>query len=120
LFDYLHGCIAKQISPTDTGDAGAKFDAFAMRTQIAFDKKDEIVMGSVAAEIPGPTGRDPSPLQMAHPVEAALRITVSAWRHRAKWPGRSRNMPGRRLIGSTLLWRSVLSARPTRRLFDCT
>jgi phosphate-selective porin OprO and OprP len=36
MFDYLHGNIAKQISPTDTGDAGAKFDAFAMRTQIAF------------------------------------------------------------------------------------
>jgi phosphate-selective porin OprO/OprP len=36
LFDYLHGNIAKQISPTNIGDAGAKFDAFAMRTQVAF------------------------------------------------------------------------------------
>jgi phosphate-selective porin OprO and OprP len=36
MFDYLHGNIAKQISPTDSSDAGAKFDAFAMRTQIAF------------------------------------------------------------------------------------
>jgi phosphate-selective porin OprO and OprP len=36
MFDYLHGSIAKQVSPTNTGDAGAKFDAFAMRTQVAF------------------------------------------------------------------------------------
>ena len=36
LFDYLHGNVAKQISPTNIGDAGAKFDAFAMRTQVAF------------------------------------------------------------------------------------
>jgi phosphate-selective porin OprO and OprP len=36
MFDYLHGNVAKQISPTNTGDAGAKFDAFAMRTQVAF------------------------------------------------------------------------------------
>ena len=36
MFNYLHGTIAKQISATDAGDAGAKFDAFAMRTQIAF------------------------------------------------------------------------------------
>src|SRR6266478_7273839 len=36
LFDYLHGNIAKQVSPTNIGDAGAKFDAFAMRTQVAF------------------------------------------------------------------------------------
>jgi phosphate-selective porin OprO/OprP len=36
LFDYLHGNVAKQISPTNLGDAGAKFDAFAMRTQVAF------------------------------------------------------------------------------------
>src|SRR5579871_170821 len=36
MFDYLHGNIAKQISPTNSGDAGAKFDAFAMRTQVAF------------------------------------------------------------------------------------
>src|SRR5713226_9394810 len=36
LFDYLHGNVAKQINPTNSGDAGAKFDAFAMRTQVAF------------------------------------------------------------------------------------
>jgi phosphate-selective porin OprO/OprP len=36
MFDYLHGDIAKQVSPTNTGDAGAKLDAFAMRTQVAF------------------------------------------------------------------------------------
>ena len=36
MFDYLHGNIAKQISPTNSGDAGARFDAFAMRTQVAF------------------------------------------------------------------------------------
>jgi phosphate-selective porin OprO/OprP len=36
MFDYLHGNVAKQISPTNFGDAGAKFDAFAMRTQVAF------------------------------------------------------------------------------------
>jgi phosphate-selective porin OprO and OprP len=36
MFDYLHGNIGKQVSPTNFGDAGAKFDAFAMRTQVAF------------------------------------------------------------------------------------
>jgi phosphate-selective porin OprO and OprP len=36
MFDYLHGNIAKQVSPTNTRDAGTKFDAFAMRTQVAF------------------------------------------------------------------------------------
>jgi phosphate-selective porin OprO and OprP len=36
MFDYLHGDIAKQVSPTNFGDAGAKFNAFAMRTQVAF------------------------------------------------------------------------------------
>jgi len=36
MFDYLHGTIGKQISPTNFGDAGARFDAFAMRTQVAF------------------------------------------------------------------------------------
>lgn len=36
MFDYLHGNIAKQISPTNSGDAGARFDAFAMRAQVAF------------------------------------------------------------------------------------
>jgi phosphate-selective porin OprO/OprP len=36
MFNYLHGDIAKQISPTNAGDAGSKFNAFAMRTQVAF------------------------------------------------------------------------------------
>ena len=36
IFNYLHGNVAKQISSTNNGDAGAKFDAFAMRTQVAF------------------------------------------------------------------------------------
>ncbi len=36
MFDFLHGDVAKQLSPTTFSDAGAKFDAFAMRTQVAF------------------------------------------------------------------------------------
>lgn len=36
MFDYLHGDISKQVSPTNFGDSGSKFDAFAMRTQVAF------------------------------------------------------------------------------------
>jgi phosphate-selective porin OprO/OprP len=36
MFDFLHGNITKQTSPTNFGDAGAKFNAFAMRTQVAF------------------------------------------------------------------------------------
>jgi phosphate-selective porin OprO and OprP len=36
MLDYLHGTVAKQISPTNSGDAGSKFDALAMRTQVAF------------------------------------------------------------------------------------
>ena len=36
MFDYLHGDIAKQASPTNFVDTGAKFNAFAMRTQVAF------------------------------------------------------------------------------------
>jgi phosphate-selective porin OprO/OprP len=36
MLDYLHGNIAKQVSPTDATDAGAKFNAVAMRTQVAF------------------------------------------------------------------------------------
>jgi phosphate-selective porin OprO/OprP len=36
MFNYLHGDITKQVSATSTGDVGAKFDAVAMRTQIAF------------------------------------------------------------------------------------
>jgi phosphate-selective porin OprO and OprP len=36
MFDYLHGNVAKQVSATNFGDTGMKFDAFAMRTQVAF------------------------------------------------------------------------------------
>ncbi len=36
MFDYLHGNIAKQVNPTNATNAGAKFDAFAMRTQVSF------------------------------------------------------------------------------------
>ena len=36
MFNYLHGDIAKQMSATNVGDVGAKFDAFAVRTRIAF------------------------------------------------------------------------------------
>lgn len=36
MFDYLHGDISKQVSATNFGNSGSKFDAFAMRTQIAF------------------------------------------------------------------------------------
>ena len=36
MLDYLHGDITKQISATNAGDTGSKFDAFAVRTQIAF------------------------------------------------------------------------------------
>jgi phosphate-selective porin OprO and OprP len=36
MLDYLHGNITKQLSPTNPADVGAKFDAVAMRTQIAF------------------------------------------------------------------------------------
>jgi phosphate-selective porin OprO/OprP len=36
MLDYLHGNITKQLNPTDPADVGAKFDAVAMRTQIAF------------------------------------------------------------------------------------
>jgi phosphate-selective porin OprO/OprP len=36
MLDYLHGDITKQISPTSFGDAGSKFNAVAMRTQVAF------------------------------------------------------------------------------------
>jgi phosphate-selective porin OprO/OprP len=36
MFDYLHGDITKQVSATNAGDAGASFNAFAMRTQVAF------------------------------------------------------------------------------------
>lgn len=36
MLNYLHGDIAKQASPTNFADTGAKFDALAMRTQVAF------------------------------------------------------------------------------------
>ena len=37
MFKYLHGDIAKQVSATNVGDVGAKFDAFAVRRpHIAF------------------------------------------------------------------------------------
>lgn len=36
MFDFLHGNVSKQLSPTNAADAGSKFDAFAMRTQVAF------------------------------------------------------------------------------------
>jgi phosphate-selective porin OprO and OprP len=36
MFNYLHGDIAKQVSATNVGDDGAKFDALGVRTPIAF------------------------------------------------------------------------------------
>jgi phosphate-selective porin OprO/OprP len=36
LFDYLHGDVARQLSAINAGNAGSKFDAVAMRTQVAF------------------------------------------------------------------------------------
>jgi phosphate-selective porin OprO/OprP len=36
MFDFLHGTVAKQISSVNPGDAGSKFNAFAMRTQVQF------------------------------------------------------------------------------------
>lgn len=36
MLDYLHGNITKQASPTNVTDVGAKYDAVAMRTQVAF------------------------------------------------------------------------------------
>jgi phosphate-selective porin OprO and OprP len=36
MFDYLHGNVARQVSPTNATDAGSRFDAVAMRTQVAF------------------------------------------------------------------------------------
>jgi phosphate-selective porin OprO/OprP len=36
IFNYLHGGITKQVSPINAGDVGAKCDALAMRTQVAF------------------------------------------------------------------------------------
>jgi phosphate-selective porin OprO/OprP len=36
MLNYLHGNVARQVSPTNAADAGSKFDAIAMRTQVAF------------------------------------------------------------------------------------
>ena len=36
MLDYLHGDITKQASPTNFTDVGAKYNAVAMRTQVAF------------------------------------------------------------------------------------
>jgi phosphate-selective porin OprO/OprP len=36
MVNYLNGDIAKQASATNPGDVGARFDALAMRTQVAF------------------------------------------------------------------------------------
>jgi phosphate-selective porin OprO and OprP len=36
MFNYLHGDIAKEVSATNAADIGAKINAFAMRTQVAF------------------------------------------------------------------------------------
>lgn len=36
MFDYLHGDVRKQASPTSVTDTGARLDAVALRTQVAF------------------------------------------------------------------------------------
>jgi phosphate-selective porin OprO/OprP len=36
MFNYLHGDISRQASSTSAVNAGSRFDAFAMRTQVAF------------------------------------------------------------------------------------
>jgi hypothetical protein len=36
MLDYLHGDVARQLSPINFTDAGSKFNAFAMRTQVTF------------------------------------------------------------------------------------
>ena len=36
MLDFLHGDVTKQLGPTNFTDAGSKFSAVAMRTQIAF------------------------------------------------------------------------------------
>jgi hypothetical protein len=36
MFDYLHGDVAKQLSPANFTDTGSKFNALAMRTQVTF------------------------------------------------------------------------------------
>jgi hypothetical protein len=42
MFNYLHGDIAKQVSATNVGDAGAKFDAFAVRTPTSHSRQNKI------------------------------------------------------------------------------
>ena len=36
MVNYLHGDVAKQLSPTNFTDTGSKFNALAMRTQVTF------------------------------------------------------------------------------------
>ncbi len=36
MFNYLHGDITRQVSATNPADSGSKFDAFGMRSQVAF------------------------------------------------------------------------------------
>ena len=36
MLDFLHGDVTKQLGPTNFTDAGSKFNAVAMRTQVAF------------------------------------------------------------------------------------
>jgi phosphate-selective porin OprO and OprP len=36
MLDYLHGNVSKQATPVSAADVGSKFDAIAMRTQVAF------------------------------------------------------------------------------------
>jgi len=36
MLNYLHGDISKQATATSAADVGSKFDAVAMRTQVAF------------------------------------------------------------------------------------
>ncbi|SDJ63688.1 phosphate-selective porin OprO and OprP [Bradyrhizobium sp. Rc2d] len=36
MLNYVHGNISKQAAPTGAADVGSKFDAIAMRTQVAF------------------------------------------------------------------------------------
>jgi phosphate-selective porin OprO/OprP len=36
MLDFLHGDVTKQVGPTNFTDTGSKFNAVAMRTQVAF------------------------------------------------------------------------------------
>jgi phosphate-selective porin OprO and OprP len=36
MLNYLHGDVVKQVSPTNFSDTGSRFEANAMRTQLAF------------------------------------------------------------------------------------